>query len=86
MNFENCNVDFKNSSSKIYPILNRMEDNGLIRGEWDVNENNKRVKYYTLTENGLFLINQIRSNMIAVFTNPTWMEFFKDMTDLEIRL
>ena len=82
--FKNCNVDFKTSSSKVYPILNRMEESGLIIGQWDVNDNNKRVKFYTITDDGLILLNHIKANMEAIFKNPSWIEFLKEMTDLEI--
>src|SRR5688500_11489042 len=36
----------------LYPALHRMEERGLIEAEWGVSENNRRAKYYTLTELG----------------------------------
>ena len=36
----------------LYPALYRMTRKGWIRGEWGVTENNRRAKYYHLTEEG----------------------------------
>jgi transcriptional regulator len=36
----------------LYPALHRMEERGLIEAEWGVSENNRRAKYYRLTEPG----------------------------------
>ncbi len=37
----------------LYPALVRLEDQGWIRSEWGVSENNRKAKYYTLTAPGL---------------------------------
>nr|WP_294998419.1 PadR family transcriptional regulator [uncultured Methanobrevibacter sp.] len=76
--------DMTASSSKIYPILSKMEKKGLIMGEWDINENNKRVKFYSITDEGQCVLKAIRNHMNQVISNPRWMEFFKDMTGAEI--
>jgi PadR family transcriptional regulator, regulatory protein PadR len=36
----------------LYPALYRMARKGWIRGEWGISENNRRAKYYELTEEG----------------------------------
>lgn len=36
----------------LYPCLHKLEQNGWIRSEWAVSENNRRAKYYTLTKAG----------------------------------
>jgi transcriptional regulator len=36
----------------LYPALSRLEDLGSITSEWGVSENNRRAKYYSLTEVG----------------------------------
>jgi transcriptional regulator len=38
--------------SALYPSLHKLEQNGWIRSEWAVSENNRRAKYYTLTRVG----------------------------------
>lgn len=83
--FENSTCKMNFNSSKIYPILSKMEDKGLIVGEWKVNENNKRVKYYSITDEGIELLNQIQDNMNKILNNPSWLAFFNDMTGLEIQ-
>ena len=36
----------------LYPALHRLEDAGLVRGEWGVSDNNRRARYYVLTPAG----------------------------------
>jgi PadR family transcriptional regulator len=38
--------------SALYPALHKLEQNGWIKAEWAVSENNRRAKYYTLTRAG----------------------------------
>jgi PadR family transcriptional regulator, regulatory protein PadR len=33
----------------LYPALHRLEHKGLIRAEWGPSENNRRAKFYSLT-------------------------------------
>lgn len=36
----------------LYPALHRLEKRGLVRSEWGVSENNRRARFYELTEMG----------------------------------
>ena len=36
----------------LYPALYRLERQGLIRSSWEVTENNRRARYYSLTREG----------------------------------
>lgn len=36
----------------LYPALHRLERKGLIESEWGLSENNRRARYYRLTEEG----------------------------------
>jgi transcriptional regulator len=36
----------------LYPALYRLERQGLIRSEWNVTENSRRARYYSLTSRG----------------------------------
>lgn len=36
----------------LYPALHRLEYKGWIRADWGNSENNRRAKYYSLTETG----------------------------------
>ncbi len=40
------------SSAMLYPVLRRMEKDGLIRSEWRVSDENRMRKYYRLTDLG----------------------------------
>lgn len=83
-NFKDTKCEMKINSSKIYPILSEMEKNGLIIGEWKINENNKRVKYYSITNDGQEVLNNIKIHMKLKISNPSWVEFFEEMTGAEI--
>jgi PadR family transcriptional regulator, regulatory protein PadR len=36
----------------LYPALYRLEDQGWIKAEWGVSDNNRKAKYYSLTTAG----------------------------------
>ncbi|HEX5110189.1 MAG TPA: PadR family transcriptional regulator [Vicinamibacterales bacterium] len=36
----------------LYPALHRLELRGLLTADWDVSANNRRAKYYRLTQAG----------------------------------
>ena len=38
--------------SALYPSLHKLEQNGWIKAEWAVSENNRRARYYKLTRAG----------------------------------
>jgi PadR family transcriptional regulator PadR len=42
------NVD----DAALFQALHRMEERGLITAEWGVTENNRRARYYSLTQRG----------------------------------
>ena len=40
------------SDGMLYPVLHRLEREGLIRSQWDVSPSGRRRKYYRLEEKG----------------------------------
>jgi PadR family transcriptional regulator, regulatory protein PadR len=36
----------------LYPALHRLEDRGRVSSEWGISENNRKAKYYRLTNKG----------------------------------
>ena len=50
----------------LYPSLHRMERKGWVRSEWGLSENNRRAKYYELTNAG-------RKQLLA--ESSTWAVF-----------
>jgi len=43
---------FRVNAGSLFVALQRLERGGLIRGVWKASENNRRAKYYQLTERG----------------------------------
>jgi transcriptional regulator len=43
---------FHLNAGSLFLAIQRLERSGLIKGEWKSSENNRRAKYYTLTEQG----------------------------------
>jgi transcriptional regulator len=43
---------FRVNPGSLFPALNRLERAGRIKAEWRATENNRRAKYYLLTESG----------------------------------
>ena len=40
------------NQGSLYPALHRLEHRGLIRSRWGTSENNRRAKFYELTDLG----------------------------------
>ena len=43
---------FQVNAGSLFPALRRLERDGLITGDWQLTENNRRAKYYALTAQG----------------------------------
>lgn len=43
---------FRVNAGSLLPALRRLERDRFIRGEWRATENNRRARYYSLTESG----------------------------------
>jgi transcriptional regulator len=43
---------FQVNPGSLFPAFRRLERQGQIRAEWRATENNRRAKYYNLTESG----------------------------------
>ena len=43
---------FKPNAGSLFLAIQRLERDGLIDGEWKATENNRRAKYYSLTQKG----------------------------------
>ncbi len=46
----------------LYPALYRLEHQGLIQSEWGISENNRRAKFYKLTDSGRQKLGEETSN------------------------
>jgi PadR family transcriptional regulator PadR len=43
---------FRVNAGSLFPAFRRLERQGRIKGEWRATQNNRRAKYYMLTEQG----------------------------------
>ena len=44
--------------SALYPALHKLEQDGWIQSQWDVSDNGRRAKYYSLTKAGRKVLEQ----------------------------
>jgi DNA-binding PadR family transcriptional regulator len=58
----------------LYPILSRLEDQGWVRGEWEVIDEavagRRRRRYYRLTDSGAQYAHQVLSETAALLRPP----------------
>lgn len=52
----------------LYPLLRRLEKQGLVKSEWDTSEGKPR-KYYTRTAKGSKINEKLRDNWIEIVVN-----------------
>lgn len=50
--FQTTKGTFQVKAGSLFPALHRLEQNGLIRGVWELPEGGRRVKSYSLTPAG----------------------------------
>ena len=50
----------------LYPVLHRMEDNGLIKSRWVEIENGRKRKYYSIKKDGRKALAERREQWLAV--------------------
>ncbi|MDO5815388.1 MAG: PadR family transcriptional regulator, partial [Methanobrevibacter sp.] len=68
----------KSSPTNIYPILNKMEEMDLISSECEI-KNNKKVKYFKITDEGEYVLNYMWSRFDIIHANPQWNLLFETM-------
>ena len=68
----------KSNPSNIYPILNKMEESGILVSELRI-ENNKKIKYFKITPDGEYILEYIYSRFDVIHNNPQWKLLFEDM-------
>ena len=49
---DSTNGTLRIADAALYPALHRMEARGLISAEWGLSDNNRRAKFYALTDAG----------------------------------
>lgn len=59
-------------ANTLYPLMRRLESQGLLVSEWDTGESKPR-KYYRITENGLDVYEKIKKH---------WFDFSNSINNL----
>ncbi len=44
---------FQVNQGTLYPLLERLQQRGLVTAEWRASDSNRRAKYYVITRSGL---------------------------------
>jgi PadR family transcriptional regulator PadR len=62
------------SDGMLYPVLRRLEKEGLIRGDWRTMDSGRRRKYYRLSGKGKRQLETDRAGWLAMFDalSLTW--------------
>ncbi len=73
------NGELEWTDAMLYPVLHRMENDGLIQSEWIVQENGRKRKYYALTGMGKKEREVVKSQWMNVNTalNRLWKPTLK---------
>jgi PadR family transcriptional regulator len=51
----------KMQEGSLYPALHRMEDAGWLRSRWNISENNRRARFYTITAKGRLRLKELEA-------------------------
>ena len=65
-NLENANIPIE--ANTLYPLMRRLESQGLLTSEWDT-DGNKPRKYYVLTPNGKEVLSKIEKIWTELTSN-----------------
>ncbi len=68
----------KSNPSKIYPVLNKMEDLNLIKSHFEM-KGNRKVKFYEITDEGKYVLDYLYTRFDYIHGNKQWTELFNDM-------
>ena len=59
---------FKFKEGTLYPALHRLENSGLITSKWEMLENGRQRRYYSITEKGMAKLAQEKTQWLDFFT------------------
>ena len=57
----------------LYPALERLQQQGLIRAEWRMTENNRRARYYLITSTGVRRLESARAEWERSAAAVNWI-------------
>jgi transcriptional regulator len=59
---------FQVTPGSLFPALRRLEENGWASGQWGVSENNRKVRFYTITKAGQKQLASEKKNWKSITT------------------
>ena len=59
---------FQVTPGSLFPALRRIEENGWASGRWGLSENNRKVRYYTITKAGQKQLAREKQNWKSITT------------------
>ena len=54
------------SDGMLYPVLHKLEKDGLITSSWDISESGRKRKYYSITSLGKESLGEVRAEWLSV--------------------
>jgi DNA-binding PadR family transcriptional regulator len=75
----NNRIEWKEGS--LYPVLHKLEKNGLIKSLWKMAENGRHRKYYAINKKGRKALQDEIDNWTLVHTMLT--DLWKDLTPIQ---
>ncbi len=54
------------SDGMLYPVLHKLEKDGLVQSRWDVSEEGRRRKYYAITDAGREELAEAKQQWLSV--------------------
>jgi DNA-binding PadR family transcriptional regulator len=75
---------WKPTPGGVYPVLKRLEGEGMVKGEWD-SDTGRRRKVYVITQEGKRILDRVllRQSEIAFGINRLFDSLLKDMFNLQ---
>jgi PadR family transcriptional regulator, regulatory protein PadR len=64
---------FTVKAGSLFPALRRLEQQGWVVGNWAPSENNRRARYYTLTDSGRKQLAEQKRNWYRMISAMNWM-------------
>ncbi len=56
------------SEPMLYPVLHRLDNQGLITSSWKILENGRKRKYYAITPSGLKVLSEKKEEWLDLIT------------------
>ena len=59
-----CADALRVEEGSLYPALHRMDEAGWVKSQWGLSENNRRARFYTITQHGRRHLTRLEANWL----------------------